>query len=210
MSDSGSGKDKDQQDKIPLARSGPRLASRPRIDLGHGASHDPIVQFLTSIPLFSLLTATEAMQLLRVCTIVSYKAGDIIFEEGHAADSMIIIERGEVEVTVRGTRGDVTVAHLGDGSVVGEMALIIGGPRTATVSALTETRAYRLDGRSFEQLKEEQSVAAYKILRKLLQTLGERSENVATRIHDIFARPEDSIALFERYSRELAQRITRS
>lgn len=204
-----SGSDHDSSDKIPLHKSGPRLSSRPRFDLRSDLSRDPVVQFFNSIPLFSMLTAHEVTQLMRICSIESYKAGQTIFEEGHAADSMIIIERGEVEVTVRGNR-DVTVAHLGDGSVVGEMALIVGGPRTATVIAVTETRAYRLDGRDFENLKEQQSVAAYKVLRKLLETLGERSVNVTQRIHDLFARPDESIKLFERYNRELAERFTRS
>lgn len=204
--------DPDKKDRIPLHKStGPMLASRPRMEIGaHEDARDPIVQFFTSIPLFSLLTAHEVLQVLRICTIETYKAGQTIFEEGRAADSMLIIERGELEVTVRGSGGDVTVAQLGDGSVVGEMALIVGGPRTATVGAVTETRAYRLDGRDFELLRQQQSIAAYKILRKLLETLGERAHNGAQRIHDLFERPDDSAPHFERTCRDLIDRIQRA
>lgn len=204
--------DPEKKDRIPLHQSaGAMLASRPRMEIGGAeAAPDPLIQFFTSIPLFSLLTANEVLHLLRVCSIETYKAGQTIFEEGRAADSMLIIERGELEVTVRGTAGDVVVAHLGDGSVVGEMALIVGGPRTATVSAVTETRAYRLDGRDFENLRQQQSVAAYKILRKLLETLGERAHNGAQRIQDLFDRPADNAPHFERTCRDLLDRIQRA
>jgi CRP-like cAMP-binding protein len=194
--------------KIPLERS-TAIGSRPQLNL-KAASSDSLVQFFKSIPLFSLLEPSEVLVLLRVCHLVTYGAGETIFEEGEAADSMLIIERGEVSVTVRTSRGGMTVANLGDGSVVGEMALIVGAPRSASVRAFSETRVHRLDGRDFEILRREKSLAAYKILRKLLETLGDRRESVDGRIVDIFARPAEHIETFERHSRELAAKASKA
>lgn len=200
----------------------PRLPSlKPGVDgptLGQGLSlgglggeSDPegVVSLFRSIPLFSLLNASQVMEVMRVCSFKTYAAGEVLFREDEAADAMVIIERGEVSITKRSLGGeDVRVAYVGDGSVIGEMALIVSSPRSASVEAVSETRVYRLDARAFEALRNQRSLAAYKILLKLLETMGERRQRVLDRVEDVFARPADHIETFERHTRELIERLT--
>ena len=204
-----------EKPRLPIPRPG---SERPSLGgglslggLSASADEESIVSFFRSVPLFSLLSAGQVMEIMRVCSIETYSAGEVLFGEDDAADAMVIIERGEVAITKRSLGGEeVTVAYLGDGSVVGEMALIVSSPRSATVKAVSETRIYRLDGRDFDGLRRQRSLAAYKILLKLLETLGDRRQRVIGRIDDVFARPADHLDQFERQVRELGERMTKA
>jgi CRP-like cAMP-binding protein len=171
-------------------------------------SPERVVSFFRSIPLFSDLSPEQIVEVLRVCEIQTFRAGEILAREGDAADAMYIIERGEVAITKATLGGDdVRVAYLGDGSVVGEMALIMGSPRTATVEAIAETRVYRVPGRDFDALRRQRSVAAYKILGKLLVTLGNRRQRVLDRIVEIHANPQVYLDEFQRLTVDLAEQV---
>jgi len=186
---------------------GPRLASR--VNTGVDGS-ETLFNFFRSISLFSLLDADEVAQVLRICTIETAAPGEILFDEGEAAKSMLILEHGEVSVTKQSRGGQVQIANLGDGSIIGEMALIAGAPRSATVKAVAETRFYRLDGRHFDALRRQRSLAAYKILLMLLETLGDRHQMMLKRIDELFANPDDHTEVFERHCRELIERTQRA
>jgi CRP/FNR family transcriptional regulator len=100
--------------------------------VGHLPDFNP-VGFFRNIPLFATLDHDELDDLLRWAEPYSYSAGDRLFTEGDHAAGMFLIERGEVEVSMRQTsKRDIVLAHLGNGSVVGEMSLIDGGPRSAS------------------------------------------------------------------------------
>ncbi|MBH25427.1 MAG: hypothetical protein CMH57_13470 [Myxococcales bacterium] len=197
----------DQRIAVKGMSGGPKLASRVNTGLD---SSETIFNFFRSIALFSLLDADEVAQVLRICTIETAAPGEILFDEGEAAKSMLILEHGEVTVTKRSQGGQVQIANLGDGSIIGEMALIAGAPRSARVKAVAETRFYRLDGRHFDALRRQRSLAAYKILLMLLETLGDRHQMMLKRVHELFAHPEDHIEIFERHCRELIERAQRA
>lgn len=200
----------DEKPRLPLHRpvgDGSSL-DMPSAGGRRGRSDDGVVNFFRSVHLFDELSAEQIIEVLRVCHIETHAAGTVLAREGDAADAMYIIERGEVAITKASLGGDdVRVAYLGDGSVVGEMALIVGSPRTATVEAVAETRVYRLAGRDFDSLRRQRSVAAYKILIKLLVTLGDRRQRVLDRLDEIHARPSEYTAEFRRLATELAEQL---
>ena len=71
------------------------------------------------------------------------KAGEILFKAGDPGDALYIVGRGKVEVLANGSRdsqmpGDA-IAVLGAGHAFGEMSLLSGGPRTATIRAVEDT-----------------------------------------------------------------------
>ena len=71
-----------------------------------------------------------------------FKPGDVLIAEGPPSDRMFILAVGEVEVL----RGDTQVADTAiPGAIFGEIAALLGGPHTATVRAVTETTAFRID-----------------------------------------------------------------
>lgn len=187
----------------------PSFAGSPKPDLSTH-KEDGVVKLFRSVSLFSTLDSAQVMEVMRLCTIETYAAGDVLCRQDEAADAMYIIERGEVAVSQRSGDEDVRVAYLGDGAVVGEMALIVSQPRSATIEAVAETRVYRLEGRDMEALRSQRSVTAYKILFQLLKTLGDRRHNLQARIQDIFANPQEHIESFTRQTRDLAQSLERA
>ena len=94
---------------------------------------------LAAVPLFSQLSRKDLSRLGRAVVERSYKKGETIVKEGEQAVAVFIISSGRVEVS--GTRGKKTqkINDLGAGEVFGEMALIDGMPRTATVKSVEDT-----------------------------------------------------------------------
>ncbi len=67
----------------------------------------------------------------------SFATGDVIFRQGDSSTELYHVLSGRVGISIAQTGGNVLLADLGPGSLFGEMALIIGPPRTATATALT-------------------------------------------------------------------------
>jgi hypothetical protein len=95
---------------------------------------------------------------------------DVLFRAGDRGDALYIVARGKVEVlepSATGARpGEHSITELEEGSAFGEMALLTGGPRTATVRAVTQTDLLQLDKADFEQMiaaDHELAKAAYRI-----------------------------------------------
>jgi NTE family protein len=109
------------------------------------------VELLRATPLGSLFD-TEELQGLADCFVeLSYRRGDIVCREGEDGDSFFVVVSGELEVWGGPTRERV-VARLGSGEVLGEMALLLGGKRTATVTAARATRLLALDRALFDRM----------------------------------------------------------
>ncbi len=115
---------------------------------------------LETIELFSELTAKERNSVSRLMTNVTIKAGRDLMVEGTAGREFLIILDGEA--TVR--RSGRIVARVGAGDFLGELAVIAGVPRTATVTADTEMSVSVLNRREFSALLDDQPKLARKVL----------------------------------------------
>jgi cAMP-dependent protein kinase regulator len=119
--------------------------------MGAGASREPPP---THIPLFSDLTTQEFIAVALLLSRRVAKVGEQIVREGDPGDSMFIVSTGEVRATVLRGGQQVSVATLRDGDFFGEMAVLSGEPRTATVTAVKATELLEL---SREHLREIES-----------------------------------------------------
>src|SRR5207248_6911876 len=99
-----------------------------------------------------------------------------LMTEGQPGQEFFVIVDGEVGVTA----GSETLAKLGPGAYVGELALLDPGPRTATVTALRDTSAVLLGSREFYAAVEESPVLARKLLAGMAHRLREVSSLPAT------------------------------
>lgn len=90
---------------------------------------------LASVPLFSQLKKGDLKRLGKAVVQRTFRQGEKIVEEGELASSFFVILKGRVEVTKGGKRLNV----LGPGQFFGEMALLDGYPRVATVTTLEDT-----------------------------------------------------------------------
>lgn len=121
---------------------------------------------LADIPFFKGWTGDELAQIDRVAEYVSYQAGEQLIKQGTTGYEFIVILEGEVDVSIDGE----VVATLGAGDHVGEMALLDGSPRNATVVAKGDVRALLVGAREFRGLVE----LVPSLDRKLLISLTQR------------------------------------
>jgi len=100
------------------------------------------------------LTAGDVAEILESAKVESVGAGQAILTEGDEGRDLFIINRGSAVVEKAIAGRSVFLSYLPAGSYVGEMALIDGGPRTATVRAAIKSQVIRLDGDAFARLLE--------------------------------------------------------
>jgi CRP-like cAMP-binding protein len=95
---------------------------------------------LAAVPLFSQLSRKDLSRLGRAVVERKYKKGETIVKEGEQAVAFFIVTKGRVEVMQAGrSKKPQKLNELGSGSMFGEMALLDGMPRQATVKALDDT-----------------------------------------------------------------------
>ena len=122
-------------------------------DVGSSAMGDKPMEdeHPTHIPLFSDLSTPEFIDVAILLVRRVGKVGETIVREGDPGDSMFIISTGEVRATIESNGQQLPVATLRDGDFFGEMAVLSGEPRTATVTAVKNTELLEL---SRENLRE--------------------------------------------------------
>jgi CRP-like cAMP-binding protein len=95
---------------------------------------------------FSVLSAARRKLLADAGTVIQLVKDDEIFKRGSESDSAYAIISGEVEVTVDGLDGrSVFLARLGAGTVLGEMGILDGSPRSADAHATRKTELWRIE-----------------------------------------------------------------
>jgi diguanylate cyclase len=115
----------------------------------------------------------------------SFSAGQVIFSEGEPGFSLYVVRKGQVIVTRRGVTSTAatstkTIAILGPGELVGEMAIASGEPRSATATAMSDCVLTVLPKDVIDQRME----TADPILKLLLLTAFERLRVFAARSED--------------------------
>ncbi len=127
---------------------------------------DSNLDSLERIALFHGCPRRELAAIDRLTTGVSLPAGKVVCREGVFGHQAFVIVSGEVSVTVAGTE----VARLGPGSLCGEMALLEGGVRSATVTAVTSLFVLALSVSDFNEMLR----VAPTVTRRMLVSLSSR------------------------------------
>jgi CRP-like cAMP-binding protein len=127
------------------------------------------VGVLGEVPLFANLPEKELRRLSKNLTERTFESGAEIAVEGREGLGFFVIESGEATVS----RGGEEVGRLGPGDYFGEMALIDGGPRSATVIADTQLRCRAMTEWAFRPLVESHAEIAWPLLQALVGRLRE-------------------------------------
>ena len=108
--------------------------------------------YLRKVPFFTNLTSEALDQLEGKVNLLTYKKGDIIFREGEIGSSLYIIRSGFVKVSKKQEDKEQIIAYISHGNYFGEMALLEGEKRGATVSAFTKTEVIKVLKDDFDDL----------------------------------------------------------
>jgi small-conductance mechanosensitive channel len=107
---------------------------------------------LQRIALFANLSEQERLQLAQALHHAPFAPGEVLTREGAEAHHLYVIDSGRVSVRVGAPGHEREVAQLHEGEFFGEMSLLTGEKRSATVVALSDTQCYRLDADAFRQV----------------------------------------------------------
>ena len=110
------------------------------------------VERLRDIPLFGALDARSLETLAAQLVLERYGPDIDVVRQGDEGDKLYVINRGQVDILVGGAGGERNINTLSEGDYFGEMALLAGEPRTATVRTAAMTELYSLDQRDFKVL----------------------------------------------------------
>ena len=130
---------------------------------------------LSSVDIFSPLTAGELNALAAGAVGRVFAPGETIIREGDGGASMFVVHRGSVDVRVEANDMQRTIKRLGEGAFFGEMALFTGEPRTASVVAAEETEVLEIGHAAMRSLFQTNP----DLVKALSHTINERRAGLA-------------------------------
>lgn len=110
----------------------------------------------------------------RETNVLALKSGETLFQKGDPARSMYVVLTGELRIG----DGNAIYERLAEGGIVGEMALIDHGPRSATVTAWTDCTLAEIDEKRFLFLVQQTPMFALNVMRLLSQRLRRMNATV--------------------------------
>lgn len=137
------------------------------------------VQLLREIPLFSGIDPSKLKFLAFTSETMRFAEGHDLFRQGDIGDAAYIIVSGEVDVLIDGPEGETPIARLGKYDLVGEIAIIIDVPRTATVRAVTELETLVISKGQFSRILSQFPEIAIELLRELAFRLERTTAKLA-------------------------------
>jgi signal transduction histidine kinase len=114
-----------------------------------------------------LLASVDRSLLDRLMSEQSYARGDIIFKEGDRGDSMYLIRSGRVVVVKGDLKSPTILGYRGPGEIIGEMALLEGQPRSASIIATERLRMLQISRESFQELLSKEPTLGMSIMASL-------------------------------------------
>ena len=147
---------------MPVAKSATELPER--------------VELLAGVPLFGAFTREELASLAPRFVAVSHAKGDVLFTEGDEGGDFLVVARGELEVWGGGANQRL-VNRLGPGEHLGEIALLLGGRRTATVRVSRPVELLTMGAAEFHELMERNPKVLTFIVQNLSRQLVARTRD---------------------------------
>lgn len=124
---------------------------------------DEMVGLIGRVPIFGGCSKRELRRVAATAEVRELPAGHVLTREGEPGREFAAIVDGRVEVRRKGRK----LRELGSGDWLGEIALLTGGPRTATATTTEPTRVLLIRGGMFRALVERTPSIAYKVLERV-------------------------------------------
>ena len=156
-----------------------------------------IAETLRSLPYFADLDDDLVDGVCARSEEIEVEPGTTIIKEGSLSEEMYVVVTGLLEVTKKGSNRDIILATLGPGEVVGEIALLDGAPRTASVVATTPTRLIRIPASAFEEL-----ISDSRVVRRMFRTVTARLRGIEENL-----RHEERMAALGRMAAQLMHEL---
>ncbi|MET0310520.1 MAG: Crp/Fnr family transcriptional regulator [Burkholderiaceae bacterium] len=148
------------------------------------------LELIRRVPLFAMLTASQAESVADAVIKRRFKRGELIVEQGKKTNALFIVLTGRARVLTSDNRGrEVILATMQPGDYIGEMSLIDNEPHSATVRTEVQTDVLMLGRVEFARCLPENSSMAYAVMKGLVQRLRHADRKI------------ESLALMDVYGR---------
>jgi CRP-like cAMP-binding protein len=137
-----------------------------------GLHSDRKIELIKAAPLFANCSKGDLKAIARIADELDLPAGRDLIREGERGREFFVLVAGEADVRRKGRR----VATIGPGDIVGEMALVSGLPRNATVTSTTPLDVLVIDERHFREMLRQYPEIQTKVLRSLADRLAAVSD----------------------------------
>jgi small-conductance mechanosensitive channel len=142
---------------------------------------DEIFEQLSNIPIFAPLSDEETRKLAQASSVRVYAPGEAIVHKGQQGNSMFVINRGAVKVQISEDGRPKTINKLRENDFFGEMSLLTGQPRSATVIAEEETEVLQIKKKSLKPIFETNP----DLVKSICEIIEERRELLKTQEHHV-------------------------
>ncbi len=131
-----------------------------------------VIDLFKNVALLTGLSDSQLGAVAELCQERTYPAGSTILDQGDMGDEAYVIQEGQVEIVLVGTKQELPIVVLGRGQVLGEMSLIDHGYRSATARATERTTVQIIREEDFTALCERDHHTGYLVMRNLAADLS--------------------------------------
>ena len=143
---------------------------------------DDVVALLAGTSLFADFDAASLHKMVPAFEYHRIRGGETLLQQGEPADGMYVVLAGRLRVFVEEANGDERmVGEVGRGECVGEMGVLIGGPRSATARAVRDSELVRLSPDAFEALVHEHPGILTRLTRAIVRRLNDATHAIHPR-----------------------------
>lgn len=135
-------------------------------------------QAITSFPLFQGFTVHGAQRLLDAGEVKEHAPGDLLLAEGDIGSFVLLQITGKLEVFVERDGKDIVLTETSPGAILGELAVLCGIKRSASVRASEKSAVLQWDGDAFRSLLLRDPSLSQRIFREALRTLIEKERSL--------------------------------
>jgi len=146
---------------------------------------EEIITFLLETPMFRDLDASELSEIVHIMQVLRLRPGQTFFREGDRGDSWYVLYSGAVEVRKDSGLDTRTIANLVPRACFGEMAILDGSTRSATVLATEESTVFRFHKDAFDALLANDNLAAYKLVYQMAKVLASRQRDTTLQLAEM-------------------------
>ena len=140
--------------------------------------NEQYAELLTTFPLFDGFTPNGTKRVVDAGEIIEHERGNGLMAEGDDSDFVILVLTGTLEVFVKRDGRDLVLTEAGPGTVLGELAMLCGIPRSASVRAKEKSTVLQWSDEAFRTLLLRDPSLSHRIFRDALRTLVEKEHSL--------------------------------
>jgi len=133
---------------------------------------------ITGFPLFRGFTSDGAQMLLDCGDLKEYAPGEVLFQEGEHPEFVLLVLAGTMQVFVERQHRDLVLNDAGPGTILGELAVLCGIPRSASIRAGKNAAVLQWSATTFRNLLLRDVFLSERIFRESLRTLIEKERSL--------------------------------